>query len=72
EYFSRCPEVYRVLAPGGRYLFNVWDSPRYNPFGRPGIWCWCRPDAPPGDHIFGAQTRVTATASLAPASRPTI
>jgi len=27
-------EVYRVLAPGGRYLFNVWDSHRYNPFGR--------------------------------------
>ena len=27
-------EAYRVLAPGGRYLFNVWDSHRYNPFGR--------------------------------------
>jgi SAM-dependent methyltransferase len=27
-------EVRRVLAPGGRYLFNVWDSHRYNPFGR--------------------------------------
>jgi ubiquinone/menaquinone biosynthesis C-methylase UbiE len=27
-------EVHRVLAPGGRYLFNVWDSPRHNPFGR--------------------------------------
>jgi SAM-dependent methyltransferase len=27
-------EVYRVLAPAGRYLFNVWDSHRYNPFGR--------------------------------------
>jgi SAM-dependent methyltransferase len=27
-------EVNRVLAPGGRYLFNVWDSHRYNPFGR--------------------------------------
>ncbi len=27
-------EVFRVLAPGGRYLFNVWDSHRYNPFGR--------------------------------------
>jgi SAM-dependent methyltransferase len=26
-------EVHRVLAPGGRYLFNVWDSHRYNPFG---------------------------------------
>jgi SAM-dependent methyltransferase len=27
-------EVHRVLAPGGRYLFSVWDSHRYNPFGR--------------------------------------
>jgi SAM-dependent methyltransferase len=27
-------EVFRVLAPGGRYLFSVWDSHRYNPFGR--------------------------------------
>ncbi|MFZ3361453.1 MAG: class I SAM-dependent methyltransferase [Xanthobacteraceae bacterium] len=27
-------EVYRVLAPGGRYLFSVWDSHKYNPFGR--------------------------------------
>jgi ubiquinone/menaquinone biosynthesis C-methylase UbiE len=27
-------EAYRVLAPGGRYLFSVWDSHRYNPFGR--------------------------------------
>jgi SAM-dependent methyltransferase len=26
-------EVYRVLAPGGRYHFSVWDSHRYNPFG---------------------------------------
>jgi hypothetical protein len=23
-----------VLAPGGRYLFSVWDSHRHNPFGR--------------------------------------
>jgi ubiquinone/menaquinone biosynthesis C-methylase UbiE len=29
-----CAEVFRVLAPGGRYLFSVWDSHRYNPFGR--------------------------------------
>jgi SAM-dependent methyltransferase len=29
-----CSEVFRVLAPGGRYLFSVWDSYRYNPFGR--------------------------------------
>jgi len=27
-------EVYRVLARGGRYLFSVWDSHRYNPFAR--------------------------------------
>jgi SAM-dependent methyltransferase len=27
-------EVYRVLVPGGSYLFNVWDSHRYNAFGR--------------------------------------
>ena len=29
-----CAEVFRVLAPGGRYLFSVWDSHRHNPFGR--------------------------------------
>jgi SAM-dependent methyltransferase len=27
-------EAYRVLAPGGRYVFSVWDSHRHNPFGR--------------------------------------
>lgn len=27
-------EARRVLAPGGRYLFSVWDSHRYNAFGR--------------------------------------
>jgi SAM-dependent methyltransferase len=27
-------EVHRVLAPGGRYVFNVWDSPRFNPVAR--------------------------------------
>ena len=27
-------EVHRVLAPGGRYLFSVWDSHQHNPFGR--------------------------------------
>ncbi len=25
-------EVFRTLKPGGRYLFRVWDSERYNPF----------------------------------------
>jgi ubiquinone/menaquinone biosynthesis C-methylase UbiE len=29
-------EVYRVLAPGGRYLFSVWGSHQDNPFGRIG------------------------------------
>jgi SAM-dependent methyltransferase len=29
-----CSEVFRVLAPGGRYVFSVWDAHRYNPFGR--------------------------------------
>jgi ubiquinone/menaquinone biosynthesis C-methylase UbiE len=27
-------EALRVLAPGGRYLFSVWDSRAHNPFGR--------------------------------------
>ena len=27
-------EALRVLAPGGHYLFSVWDSHRHNPFGR--------------------------------------
>lgn len=27
-------EVYRVLKPGGRYLFNVWDTWQKNPFAR--------------------------------------
>jgi SAM-dependent methyltransferase len=27
-------EAYRVLQPGGRYVFNVWDSHKHNPFGR--------------------------------------
>jgi len=30
-------EARRVLKPHGRYLFSVWDSPRYNPFSRIGI-----------------------------------
>jgi ubiquinone/menaquinone biosynthesis C-methylase UbiE len=25
-------EVYRILKPGGHYLFSVWDSEQYNPF----------------------------------------
>lgn len=29
-------ETHRVLASGGRYLLSVWDSHRYNPFGRIG------------------------------------
>jgi ubiquinone/menaquinone biosynthesis C-methylase UbiE len=27
-------EAYRVLAPGGRFLFSVWDEHRFNPLGR--------------------------------------
>jgi SAM-dependent methyltransferase len=27
-------EARRVLAPGGHYLFSVWDSHKYNAFGR--------------------------------------
>lgn len=27
-------EAHRVLAPGGTYLFSVWDSHRHNPFSR--------------------------------------
>jgi SAM-dependent methyltransferase len=27
-------EAFRVLVSGGRYLFSVWDSHRYNSFGR--------------------------------------
>jgi SAM-dependent methyltransferase len=27
-------EAHRVLNPGGRYLFSVWDAHRHNPFGR--------------------------------------
>jgi SAM-dependent methyltransferase len=27
-------DAHRVLAPGGQYLFNVWDSMRFNPFAR--------------------------------------
>ena len=29
-------EAYRVLRPGGRYLFSVWDAHRFNPFARVG------------------------------------
>jgi SAM-dependent methyltransferase len=27
-------EARRVLTPGGRYVFSVWDAHAYNPFGR--------------------------------------
>jgi len=27
-------EALRVVAPGGRYIFSVWGSHEYNPFGR--------------------------------------
>ncbi|MBV9017596.1 MAG: methyltransferase domain-containing protein [Alphaproteobacteria bacterium] len=29
-------EAHRVLKPGGRYLFSVWDAHRFNPFARLG------------------------------------
>jgi SAM-dependent methyltransferase len=31
---ASCREARRVLAPGGRYVFSVWDAHAYNPFGR--------------------------------------
>jgi ubiquinone/menaquinone biosynthesis C-methylase UbiE len=27
-------EVFRVLTPGGHYVFSIWDSHRHNPVGR--------------------------------------
>lgn len=30
-------EARRVLKPHGRFLFNVWDAPRYNSFARIGL-----------------------------------
>ncbi|MFO1126803.1 MAG: methyltransferase domain-containing protein, partial [Methylocystis sp.] len=30
-------EARRILRPGGKYLFSVWDAPRYNPFPRLGL-----------------------------------
>jgi ubiquinone/menaquinone biosynthesis C-methylase UbiE len=29
-------EAYRILTPGGRYFFSVWDAHRFNPFARLG------------------------------------
>ncbi len=42
-------EAWRVLAPNGRYLFSVWDAPRYNPFSRIGLEVAAQffPDDPP-------------------------
>ncbi|MGJ0505437.1 MAG: class I SAM-dependent methyltransferase [Methylocystis sp.] len=42
-------EARRTLRPGGRYLFSVWDSPRYNTFSRLGQEVVERffPDDPP-------------------------
>jgi ubiquinone/menaquinone biosynthesis C-methylase UbiE len=42
-------EAWRVLAPHGRYLFSVWDAPRYNPFSRIGLEAAAQffPDDPP-------------------------
>jgi len=42
-------EARRVLKPGGRYHFSVWDAPRYNPFSLLGLEVVERffPDDPP-------------------------
>lgn len=42
-------ETFRVLAPGGRYLFSVWDSHQHNAFGRIAHEVACRlyPADPP-------------------------
>lgn len=42
-------EVHRVLAPNGRYVFNVWDSHAHNAFGRLAYETTARfyPDDPP-------------------------
>lgn len=42
-------EAHRVLAPGGHYLFNVWDAHRHNPFGRIAheVTASCFPADPP-------------------------
>ncbi|MFC7538834.1 class I SAM-dependent methyltransferase [Siccirubricoccus deserti] len=44
-------EARRVLAPGGRYLFSVWDAHAHNPFGR-SCTRWRAPSSsdPPGFH----------------------
>ncbi|MFO0996313.1 MAG: methyltransferase domain-containing protein [Alphaproteobacteria bacterium] len=43
-------EVRRVLKPGGRYLFNVWDRLEFNDFGRVvhEAVVGCYPSDPPG------------------------
>lgn len=43
-------EAYRVLAPGGRYFFSVWDTHRYNGFARvtDAVLKKTFPDNPPG------------------------
>ena len=43
-------EAFRVLAPGGRYFFSVWDTHRYNGFARvtDAVIKQTFPDNPPG------------------------
>lgn len=43
-------EAYRVLKPGGHYIFNAWDAHEYNPFAAiaQGIVEKEFPDNPPG------------------------
>jgi hypothetical protein len=57
-----------VLAPGGHYLFSVWDSHAYNPFGRIAHETVCRflPVDPPQFYTvpFGYASMDTIKASL--------
>lgn len=43
-------EVFRVLKPGGAYIFNVWDSWQFNPFAQRAheVVATFFPDDPPG------------------------
>ena len=62
-------ETFRVLKPGGRYLFNVWDDWAYNPFARLAHEAVANffPDDPPGFYKvpFGYRDTDEISASLA-------
>ena len=61
-------EAYRVLASGGRYHFNVWDSFDFNPFARIShetVGCFFPEDAPTFFTVpFGYHRIDTIKASL--------